>query len=115
MNAVCLKNEKCVWWSAKRPITSQVAKRLYEMGCYEVSLGDTVGVGTPGSMAAMLRSVTREVPCRALAVHCHDTYGQALANILTALQVREPPPSRRYAHAGTLTQVRSARAVRGAV
>uniref|UniRef100_A0A8C4ZX29 hydroxymethylglutaryl-CoA lyase n=1 Tax=Gadus morhua TaxID=8049 RepID=A0A8C4ZX29_GADMO len=66
---------------------TEVAKRLYEMGCYEVSLGDTVGVGTPGSMAAMLRSVTREVPCRALAVHCHDTYGQALANILTALQM----------------------------
>ncbi|CAL8284947.1 unnamed protein product [Arctogadus glacialis] len=65
---------------------TEVAKRLYEMGCYEVSLGDTVGVGTPGSMAEMLRSVTREVPCGALAVHCHDTYGQALANILTALQ-----------------------------
>jgi len=67
-----------------------VAKRLYDLGCYEVSLGDTIGVGTPGSMAQMLLSVTREVPCSALAVHCHDTYGQALANILTALQVRKP-------------------------
>lgn len=66
----------------------QVAKRLYEMGCYEISLGDTIGVGTPGSMVKMLQSVMKEVPTSALAVHCHDTYGQALPNILTALQVR---------------------------
>ncbi|CAL8299880.1 unnamed protein product [Merluccius merluccius] len=66
---------------------TEVAKRLYELGCYEVSLGDTIGVGTPGSMAKMLLSVMQEVPCSALAVHCHDTYGQALANILTALQM----------------------------
>ena len=66
----------------------QVARRLYELGCYEVSLGDTIGVGTPGSMRTMLTSVLREVPSSALAVHCHDTYGQALANILTALQVQ---------------------------
>lgn len=65
----------------------QVAKRLYSMGCYEISLGDTIGVGTPGSMSEMLQSVSREVPVGALAVHCHDTYGQALANILVALQV----------------------------
>ncbi|XP_020511205.1 3-hydroxy-3-methylglutaryl-CoA lyase, cytoplasmic isoform X2 [Labrus bergylta] len=64
-----------------------VAKRLYEMGCYEISLGDTIGVGTPGSMVKMLQSVMREVPSSALAVHCHDTYGQALANILIALQM----------------------------
>lgn len=57
------------------------------MGCYEISLGDTIGVGTPGSMCAMLNVVSREVPVSALAVHCHDTYGQALANILVALQV----------------------------
>lgn len=66
----------------------QVAKRLYGMGCYEISLGDTIGVGTPGSMLKMLQSVMKEVPAKALAVHCHDTYGQALPNILTALQVR---------------------------
>ncbi|XP_068579933.1 3-hydroxy-3-methylglutaryl-CoA lyase, cytoplasmic isoform X2 [Cebidichthys violaceus] len=66
---------------------SQVAKRLYEMGCYEISLGDTIGVGTPGSMFKMLQSVMNEVPTNALAVHCHDTYGQALPNILTALQM----------------------------
>lgn len=70
----------------------QVAKRLYSMGCYEISLGDTIGVGTPGSMSEMLEAVSREVPVDALAVHCHDTYGQALANILVALQVRRLPP-----------------------
>ncbi|XP_020316445.2 3-hydroxy-3-methylglutaryl-CoA lyase, cytoplasmic [Oncorhynchus kisutch] len=66
---------------------AEVVKRLYELGCYEVSLGDTIGVGTPGSMAKMLHYVMEEVPSSALAVHCHDTYGQALANILTALQM----------------------------
>ncbi|XP_072221660.1 hydroxymethylglutaryl-CoA lyase, mitochondrial [Leuresthes tenuis] len=66
---------------------AHVAKRLYSMGCYEISLGDTIGVGTPGSMTEMLEAVTREVPVSALAVHCHDTYGQALANILVALQM----------------------------
>ena len=58
------------------------------MGCYEISLGDTIGVGNPGSMREMLQAVSREGPVSALAVHCHDTYGQALANILVALQVR---------------------------
>lgn len=61
---------------------------MYSMGCYEISLGDTIGVGTPGSMKEMLTAVMKEVPVGALAVHCHDTYGQALANILVALQVR---------------------------
>lgn len=67
---------------------ADVARRLYEMGCYEISLGDTIGVGTPGGMAEMLEAVMKAVPVDALAVHCHDTYGQALANILVALQVR---------------------------
>lgn len=66
------------------------------MGCYEVSLGDTIGVGTPGSMFKMLQSVMKEVPTSALAVHCHDTYGQALPNILTALQVRTDQSSQDY-------------------
>lgn len=57
------------------------------MGCYEISLGDTIGVGTPGLMKDMLSAVMRDVPVAALAVHCHDTYGQALANTLVALQV----------------------------
>ncbi|XP_065130340.1 hydroxymethylglutaryl-CoA lyase, mitochondrial isoform X1 [Paramisgurnus dabryanus] len=65
---------------------AEVAKRLYSMGCYEISLGDTTGVGTPGGMTEMLNVVKKEVPVEALAVHCHDTYGQALANILVALQ-----------------------------
>lgn len=60
---------------------------MYSMGCYEISLGDTIGIGTPGSMKEMLAAVMKEVPVGALAVHCHDTYGQALANILVALQV----------------------------
>ncbi|KAM9234551.1 3-hydroxymethyl-3-methylglutaryl-CoA lyase, cytoplasmic isoform 2-T2 [Dugong dugon] len=66
---------------------TEVSKRLYSMGCYEISLGDTIGVGTPGSMKRMLESVMKEIPPGTLAVHCHDTYGQALANILTALQM----------------------------
>ncbi|XP_051501970.1 hydroxymethylglutaryl-CoA lyase, mitochondrial [Myxocyprinus asiaticus] len=65
---------------------AEVAKRLYSMGCYEISLGDTIGVGTPGGMTELLNAVKKEVPVEALAVHCHDTYGQALANILVALQ-----------------------------
>ncbi|XP_015341014.1 hydroxymethylglutaryl-CoA lyase, mitochondrial [Marmota marmota marmota] len=64
-----------------------VAKKLYSMGCYEISLGDTIGVGTPGIMKDMLSAVMHEVPVAALAVHCHDTYGQALANTLMALQM----------------------------
>ncbi|XP_073529243.1 3-hydroxymethyl-3-methylglutaryl-CoA lyase, cytoplasmic isoform X2 [Phyllobates terribilis] len=66
---------------------AEVSKRLYSMGCYEISLGDTIGVGTPGSIRKMLEAVMKEIPIHALAVHCHDTYGQALANILTAMQM----------------------------
>ena len=65
----------------------QVVNELYDMGCYEISLGDTIGVGTPGSVRALLNEITRKVPAQNLAIHCHDTYGQALANILTALEV----------------------------
>ena len=64
----------------------RVAKALHAMGCYEVSLGDTIGVGTPSKAAAMLRAVATEVPMSALAIHFHDTYGQALANILSCLE-----------------------------
>jgi hydroxymethylglutaryl-CoA lyase len=63
----------------------RVAKSLYEMGCYEISLGDTIGVGTPVKARAMLHAVAQEIPMHALAVHFHDTYGQALANILACL------------------------------
>jgi hydroxymethylglutaryl-CoA lyase len=65
---------------------AEVAVKLKELGAYEISLGDTIGVGTPGSMHAMLEEVKTRLPVSCLAVHCHDTYGQALANILIALQ-----------------------------
>nr|WP_188663018.1 hydroxymethylglutaryl-CoA lyase [Arenimonas soli] len=64
----------------------RVARRLHEAGCYEVSLGDTIGIGTPGKARAMLRAVAADVPMAALAVHFHDTRGQALANILACLE-----------------------------
>ncbi len=64
----------------------RVALRLHELGCYEVSLGDTIGIGTPAKARAMLRAVAAAVPMPALAVHFHDTYGQALANILACLE-----------------------------
>ena len=64
----------------------RVALRLHELGCYEVSLGDTIGIGTPGKARAMLRAVAQSVPMAALAVHFHDTRGQALANILACLE-----------------------------
>jgi hydroxymethylglutaryl-CoA lyase len=63
----------------------RVATRLHAMGCYEISLGDTIGIGTPKKAAQMLRSVSEQVPMSALAVHFHDTRGQALANILACL------------------------------
>ena len=64
----------------------RVARRMHALGCYEVSLGDTIGIGTPARARAMLRAVAGEVPMAALAVHFHDTRGQALANILACLE-----------------------------
>ncbi|KAK9987112.1 hypothetical protein SO802_032063 [Lithocarpus litseifolius] len=64
-----------------------VAKELYDMGCSEISLGDTIGVGTPGTVIPMLEAVMDVVPVDRLAVHFHDTYGQALSNILVSLQM----------------------------
>jgi len=66
---------------------AEVAAEMYSMGCYEISLGDTIGVGTPGSFRQMLAAVQQAVPVQNLAVHCHDTYGQALANILASLEL----------------------------
>ena len=63
-----------------------VSLALMDMGCYEISLGDTIGTGTAGSMAQLLSTLLLEIEASKLAVHCHDTYGQALANILVALQ-----------------------------
>lgn len=66
---------------------AEVAARLSDLGCYEISLGDTIGVGTPGKARAMLEAVAARLPVERLAVHFHDTYGQALANILASLEV----------------------------
>jgi hydroxymethylglutaryl-CoA lyase len=66
---------------------AEVAAALYDMGCYEVSLGDTIGVGTPGKTKAMIEAVAARVPMAKLAGHYHDTYGQALANIYASLEL----------------------------
>ena len=66
---------------------AQVAKTLYEMGCYEVSLGDTVGVGNPDSIRRMLDACARVVPLAKLAGHYHDTYGMAIANVHASLEM----------------------------
>lgn len=71
---------------APEPV-SHIAKKLYDMGCYEISLGDTIGVGTPLKTQRMLETVAEHVPLDRLAVHFHDTWGQALANILASLDV----------------------------
>jgi len=71
-------------------IVSDLAKKLLDLGCYEISLGDTIGVGTPYTISVMLEEVLKVVPPEKLALHCHDTYGQALANILTGLQMGIP-------------------------
>ena len=65
----------------------RVAARLHALGCYEISLGDTIGIGTPAKARAMLAAVAEKVPMSALAVHFHDTRGQALANILACLEL----------------------------
>ncbi len=64
---------------------TRVAERLYKMGCYEISLGDTIGVGTPQQARKMVQTVAQQVPIERLALHFHDTYGQALANIFACL------------------------------
>jgi hydroxymethylglutaryl-CoA lyase len=66
---------------------ARVAAALLEMGCYEISLGDTIGVGTPALTVGMIEAVARRVPIERLAGHFHDTYGQALANVYAALQL----------------------------
>ncbi|MFN8702348.1 MAG: hydroxymethylglutaryl-CoA lyase [Rhodospirillales bacterium] len=63
-----------------------VARGLHKLGCYEISLGDTIGTGTPGRAQALIEIVSDHVPRQALAVHFHDTYGQALANIYASLE-----------------------------
>jgi hydroxymethylglutaryl-CoA lyase len=65
---------------------AEVSAKLLALGCYEISLGDTIGVGTPNQACTMLRAVAERVPMSQLAVHFHDTYGQAIANIYACLE-----------------------------
>lgn len=65
---------------------AEVSKTLFEMGCYEISLGDTIGVGTPLKAKRMLEVVSRDIPIDKLAAHFHDTYGQAMANLYAVLE-----------------------------
>ena len=77
----------CPYEGAVAPAAvAQVAAQLLQMGCYEISLGDTIGVGTPEHARRMLLTVAEQVPLAQLAVHFHDTYGQALANLYAVLQ-----------------------------
>jgi hydroxymethylglutaryl-CoA lyase len=66
---------------------AEVSKALFDMGCYEVSLGDTIGVGTPRKTQAMIEAVAKVVPVNKLAGHYHDTFGQSLANIYASLEL----------------------------
>ena len=77
----------CPYEGAVKPqVVARVAHQLQQMGCYEISLGDTIGTATPGRMLQMLDAVQNSVPVSQLAGHCHDTYGQALANVMVLLQ-----------------------------
>jgi hydroxymethylglutaryl-CoA lyase len=66
---------------------ADVAKRLFDLGCYEISLGDTVGAGTPGKTRRLIEAVAQHIPVEKQAGHFHDTFGQALANILASLEM----------------------------
>ena len=65
---------------------TRVARELYAMGCYEITIADTIGSGTPGKTRAVIEDIAQYIPAEKLAGHFHDTYGQALANTLTALE-----------------------------
>ncbi len=78
----------CPYEGAVAPqAVSRVAEQLHDLGCYEISLGDTIGIGTPLKAQTMLQAVAEHVPINRLAVHFHDTWGQALANILASLDL----------------------------
>jgi hydroxymethylglutaryl-CoA lyase len=82
----------------KPKAVADLAKTLWDLGCYEISLGDTIGVGTPLKAKDMLRAVGANVPATNLAMHFHDTYGQALANLYAGMEERAaahsiPPPA----------------------
>ncbi|EHH1102678.1 hydroxymethylglutaryl-CoA lyase [Vibrio parahaemolyticus] len=78
----------CPYDGATSPTqVANISQALIELGCYEVSLGDTIGTGTPNRVKEMLESVLARIPSQRLAVHFHDTWGQALANIYQALSM----------------------------
>ena len=78
----------CPYEGEVRPgAVADLAAELYAMGCYEVSLGDTIGVGTPRTISAMIETVARVVPMAKIGGHYHDTWGQALANVYASLQL----------------------------
>ena len=78
----------CPYEGEVRPAkVAEVAGALYDMGCYEISLGDTIGAGTPGKTQAMIEACTKRMPAQQLAGHYHDTYGQALANIYASMEI----------------------------
>jgi len=82
--SVCLG---CPYEGEVRPqAVVRVARALDEMGCYEITIADTIGVGTPGRTRAVFEAVAKHIPVKRLAGHFHDTYGQALANIYAALE-----------------------------
>jgi hydroxymethylglutaryl-CoA lyase len=77
----------CPYEGAVSPrVVAQVSDQLWQMGCHEISLGDTIGTATPARMLDMLAAVAHYVPVSQLAGHCHDTYGQALANVMAMLE-----------------------------
>ncbi len=78
----------CPYEGEVRPeVVADIAQQLFDMGCYEVSLGDTIGTGTPARAQRMVEAVSKKVPVGKLAGHFHDTYGQALANILAVMEL----------------------------
>jgi len=82
--SVCLG---CPYEGEVKPAqVARVARELYAMGCYEITLADTIGTGTPGKTRVLIEEVARYVPIKKQAGHFHDTYGQALANIYAALE-----------------------------
>jgi len=77
----------CPYEGAVSPYAvKRVSKMLYDLGCYEISLGDTIGTGTPGAARDLIDAVGDDIPLDKLAVHFHDTYGQAIANIYAVLE-----------------------------
>lgn len=68
-------------------VVAGIARELLALGCYEISLGDTIGTGTAGQIKTLINLLTKNIPVKKLAVHMHDTYGQALANIYAALEM----------------------------